>query len=82
MKKIAKILPLLVLIAAFIDNNLNLLKDLGLSEEVGNWIKFAGLVLTSLLPSLLKGDEKQSFAKTGGPEEKEDDGAVTPGKGF
>lgn len=75
MKKLINILPILVLIGAFIDSNYNLLQDLGMSESTGNWVKFMGLVFTSLLPSVLEiFKEKKSLSKQ--------DGAVTPNKGF
>lgn len=75
MKKLIQILPILILIGAFIDSNFNLLQDLGMSEKTGNWVKFLGLVFTSLLPSIVELFKKKKYFKNG-------DGAVTPGKGF
>lgn len=63
MKNVLKIIPIFIVIGAFIDNNFNLLKDLGLSDNAGNWIKFLGLILTSLLPSVFNTAKPRTFAK-------------------
>lgn len=51
-KTIAKIISVLIVLGAFINENLSLLESLGLSENIIGWIKFGGLAIAALLPSI------------------------------
>jgi hypothetical protein len=52
MKKIVKYLPLVIAVSAIADTQFDLLISLGLKENVVNYIKLFGLLLTAFLPSI------------------------------
>lgn len=83
-KKVLALLSFSVVIFAFLDTNLQLLKDLGLTTSQGNWIKLVGLIIASLTPkitNLFTKDELSARPEDDG-KEKDKDGAVVPTKGF
>lgn len=54
MKKIfGKIVAVGAVLGAIIDTHFGLLQDIGVSGGTANWIKVGGLVLTTLLPSII-----------------------------
>lgn len=60
MKKIlGKIVAVGAVVGAIIDTHFGLLQDMGVSGGTANWIKVGGLVLTTLLPSII-GKPKQT----------------------
>lgn len=60
MKKIlGKIVAVGAVVGAIIDTHFGLLEDIGVTGEIANWIKVAGIILTSVLPSVI-GKPKQA----------------------
>lgn len=47
-----KFLPILVALTALADTQMELLKGIGLSELLVNWIKLLGLLLAIFMPSI------------------------------
>jgi hypothetical protein len=67
MKKIVKYLPLVIAVSAIADTQFDLLISLGLKENVVNYIKLFGLLLTAFLPSikeLVKEEEEVKSIKS------------------
>lgn len=52
MKQIIKYLPLVIALTAIADTHFEVLVIIGLKENLVNYIKLLGLILTSFLPSL------------------------------
>jgi len=60
MKQIIKYLPLVITLSAIADTQFELLVSIGLKENVVNYIKLLGLILTAFMPSIIqKNDEMQ-----------------------
>jgi len=47
-----KFLPIVVALTALADTQMELLKEIGLSELLVNWIKLLGLLLAIFMPSI------------------------------
>jgi hypothetical protein len=54
MKKFIKYLPLVIALCAIADTQFELLVSIGLKENLVNYIKLLGLILTAFLPSLIE----------------------------
>ena len=54
MKKIIKYLPIVIAVCAIADTQFDLLVSIGLKENLVNYIKLLGLILTAFLPSLIE----------------------------
>jgi hypothetical protein len=52
MRNYIKFLPIVIALCALADTQFEMLKGIGLSEVLINWIKFLGLVLSVFLPSI------------------------------
>lgn len=52
MKKLIKFLPIVIALTALADTQFEMLKGIGLSAVLINWIKLLGLLLSVFLPSL------------------------------
>lgn len=72
-KLLLKLMPLLVVLTAFADTQLDVLKGIGLSEKSIMWIRFLGLVLAACMPKM------QDFFKREGETEPIDEDGIGGG---
>lgn len=70
-QKILKIMPLIVLLMAFIDTNYSLLQSVGIPTKYIDWIKLVGLLLVAYMPSLASKKNGVMQATTAGEEDDE-----------
>lgn len=69
-ERFLKLVPLIVLIVAFIDTNYDLLQSVGIPTKLIDWIKLLGLFFVAYAPSIKAVfNKKQYYAET----ENEDD---------
>jgi hypothetical protein len=75
-----KAASVLTVLGAVIDTHFGLLEELGVNSGVSAWIKVVGIVLTSVLPSVV--GNSGNVNRMSNSSKKKGDGAVLPNQGL